>query len=149
MQETSSSSAAFARKRFRLPTALVLAASVVTGASGCGSASSDAQAGEVVRVIDGDTLVINFEGEDQRVRLLNIDTPETKHPDKAVECLGPEATAFLESMLLAKADMARSAPLKATKQPLSRRHRPDLARPKNLGRSHQDAWKRSALEYSM
>lgn len=99
MQENSPSSVFSARKQFRLSTAVVLAASVVAGMTGCGTASADAETGEVVRVIDGDTLVINFEGEDQRVRLLNVDTPETKHPDKAVECLGPEATAFLESML--------------------------------------------------
>ena len=99
MQETSPSSGFFARKRRRYSTAVILAVSVVAGVAGCGTASADAQTGEVVRVIDGDTLVINFEGEDQRVRLLNVDTPETKHPDKAIECLGPEATAFLESMV--------------------------------------------------
>ncbi len=48
--------------------------------------------------MDGDTLVINFDGEDQTVRLLNLDTPETEHPDKLVECLGPEATEKLESL---------------------------------------------------
>ncbi|MHA7276477.1 thermonuclease family protein [Arthrobacter sp. Hz1] len=53
----------------------------------------------MVRIVDGDTLVINFENKDQTVRLLNVDTPETKRPDKAIECLGPEATAFLERML--------------------------------------------------
>lgn len=45
----------------------------------------------VVRVIDGDTVDVESNGKSQRVRLLNIDTPETKHPDKAVQCLGPEA----------------------------------------------------------
>ncbi|WP_051427424.1 thermonuclease family protein [Arthrobacter sp. H20] len=89
----------FGHKRRRFLIAIVLAASVVAGIAGCGPASADAQAGEVVRVIDGDTLVINFNNEDQTVRLLNVDTPETKHPDKAVECLGPEATAFLELTL--------------------------------------------------
>ncbi|WP_049829487.1 thermonuclease family protein [Arthrobacter sp. RIT-PI-e] len=56
------------------------------------------QPGTVVRVIDGDTLVINFDDADQTVRLLNVDTPETKHPDKPVECLGQEATEKLESL---------------------------------------------------
>ncbi|MHA7181597.1 thermonuclease family protein [Arthrobacter sp. MDB2-24] len=56
------------------------------------------QSGTVVRVVDGDTLVINFDDADQTVRLLNVDTPETKHPDKPVECLGPEATQKLESL---------------------------------------------------
>lgn len=53
----------------------------------------------VVRVIDGDTVDVESNGKSQRVRLLNIDTPETKHPDKAVQCLGPEATEFLRRVL--------------------------------------------------
>jgi endonuclease YncB( thermonuclease family) len=32
-------------------------------------------------------------------RLLNIDTPETKYPNKIVECQGPEATEFLTGKL--------------------------------------------------
>ncbi|MHA7156246.1 thermonuclease family protein [Arthrobacter sp. TMN-50] len=76
-----------------------MAASVIAGVAGCGTTRADAQTGEAVRIIDGDTLVINFENEDQTVRLLNVDTPETKHPDKAIECLGPESTAFLERTL--------------------------------------------------
>lgn len=48
----------------------------------------------VDRVIDGDTLdVITSTGTRQRVRILGIDTPETVHPDKPVECMGPEASA--------------------------------------------------------
>ena len=43
----------------------------------------------VVRVVDGDT--VELENGD-RVRYLGIDTPETVHPDKPVECYGPEAS---------------------------------------------------------
>lgn len=53
----------------------------------------------VLRIIDGDTIEVSLRGERETVRLLNIDTPETKHPDKSVQCLGPEATAFLEELL--------------------------------------------------
>ena len=42
----------------------------------------------VARVIDGDT--VELENGD-RVRYLGIDTPETVHPNKPVECYGPEA----------------------------------------------------------
>src|SRR5690606_37687278 len=55
--------------------------------------------GTVVRVVDGDTLVAVVAGEETTIRLLNIDTPETKHPDEEVQCLGPEATAFLTERL--------------------------------------------------
>ena len=50
-------------------------------------------------VVDGDTLVAVIAGEETTVRLLNIDTPETKHPDLPVQCLGPEATEFLAERL--------------------------------------------------
>lgn len=54
---------------------------------------------EVVRVVDGDTIEVRYDGEERLVRFLNVDTPETKHPGKAVECLGPEATAYLQGQL--------------------------------------------------
>ena len=43
----------------------------------------------VTRVVDGDTIEI--EG-GQTVRYIGIDTPETVHPQKAVECFGREAS---------------------------------------------------------
>ena len=64
--------------------------------------SSTLEAGDpatVVRVIDGDTIVVRRDGQEETVRLLNIDTPEKKHPNKAVQCLGPEATQALETLL--------------------------------------------------
>lgn len=63
------------------------------------SPSADATTGQVVRVVDGDTVIVKISDVDTTVRLLNIDTPETKHPNKAVECFGPEATAFLAETL--------------------------------------------------
>lgn len=61
--------------------------------------SADDSRGTVVRVIDGDTVDMKIAGEETRVRLLNVDTPETVDPDKAVECLGPEASDYLKSLL--------------------------------------------------
>ncbi|MBB5597930.1 thermonuclease family protein [Neomicrococcus lactis] len=58
-----------------------------------------ADTGVVVRVIDGDTIAATVNGEEKTIRLLNIDTPETKHPNEPIQCLGPEATAYLESRL--------------------------------------------------
>ena len=77
--------------------ALVLGA-VLAGSllAGCDDGSGT---GTVVRVVDGDTLVAVIAGEETTVRLLNIDTPETKHPDLPVQCLGPEATEFLVERL--------------------------------------------------
>ena len=37
---------------------------------------------KVLRVVDGDTIIINYHGKKERVRLLRVDTPESVHPDK-------------------------------------------------------------------
>ncbi len=55
--------------------------------------------GTIVRVVDGDTVVINFDGVEERVRLIGIDTPETKKPNSPIECFGPEASAFTHDLL--------------------------------------------------
>jgi len=51
--------------------------------------SENRQSVKVIRIIDGDTIEI--EGS-QKVRYIGIDTPETVHPEKAVQCFGQEAT---------------------------------------------------------
>ena len=49
----------------------------------------------VVQVLDGDTIVVRRAGgADETIRLLGVDTPETHHPRKPVQCYGPEAAAF-------------------------------------------------------
>lgn len=57
------------------------------------------EAVRVVRVVDGDTLDVRRAGTTVRLRLLNIDTPETVDPRRPVECLGPEASRFLKTLL--------------------------------------------------
>lgn len=44
---------------------------------------------KVVSVVDGDTIKIES---GQTVRYIGIDTPETKHPTKKVQCYGKEAS---------------------------------------------------------
>jgi micrococcal nuclease len=54
----------------------------------------------VVEVIDGDTVVVSFvDGTRDTIRLLGVDTPETHHPSRPVECFGPEAEAFTRAAL--------------------------------------------------
>jgi len=53
----------------------------------------------VKRVVDGDTLVLENK---ERVRLIGVDTPETKHPNKPVQYYGKEATAFTRRMVQGK-----------------------------------------------
>ncbi|MGV0600771.1 thermonuclease family protein, partial [Mycolicibacterium pulveris] len=57
----------------------------------------------VLRVVDGDTIDIRDEVRGRlRVRILGIDTPETKKPNSPVECWGPEATEFARSTMLGR-----------------------------------------------
>ncbi len=54
----------------------------------------------VIKVSDGDTLDVRFsDGSEERLRLLDVDTPETVHPDKPVQCYGPEASAYTKQQL--------------------------------------------------
>ena len=46
----------------------------------------------VVRVVDGDTIVASVDGDDEYVRYIGIDTPETVKPDTPVQCYGPQAS---------------------------------------------------------
>jgi micrococcal nuclease len=57
---------------------------------------------DVVRVVDGDTIIINFNGKEERVRMIGIDTPETVHPTKPVEPFGPEASEYTKRRLEGK-----------------------------------------------
>lgn len=64
-------------------------------------ADDPAAAGQatVVRVIDGDTVVLDIGGREEPTRLIGIDTPESVAPDRPVECFGPEASARLDQLL--------------------------------------------------
>ena len=53
----------------------------------------------ILTVIDGDTVDIEIDGRTERVRLIGVNTPETKHPTKPIECFGPEASAYMTQLL--------------------------------------------------
>jgi len=57
---------------------------------------------EVVRVIDGDTIEVMYERVKRKVRYIGIDTPETVHPNKPVECMGKEASTYNSSLVTGK-----------------------------------------------
>lgn len=64
------------------------------------SAPSAGQSAIVTHVVDGDTVEVELvlpvlaDKQKETVRLIGIDTPETKHPTKPVECYGREAAEF-------------------------------------------------------
>lgn len=83
------------------------AAAVALMISGCSlspatsSAQPETPTATVLRIVDGDTVdVVDDHRGRLRVRLLGIDTPETKKPGYGVACWGPEATAFATKSLL-------------------------------------------------
>ncbi len=61
---------------------------------------TEAAAKLVVRVIDGDTIVVEGIG---TVRLIGVDTPETVDPRRPVQYFGREASNFTRQMALGKA----------------------------------------------
>jgi len=53
----------------------------------------------VIRVIDGGTIVVQVNGHPETVRLIGVETPETKEPRKPVEYFGKEASRFTSSLV--------------------------------------------------
>lgn len=73
---------------------------LVGALSSCGNANDlQADVATIVSVVDGDTIVLRVQNQTETVRLLGIDTPETVHPTKPIECFGPEASAFAKATL--------------------------------------------------
>ena len=62
---------------------------------------ASAEWAQVIRVVDGDTIVVRIEGTEkvEKVRYLGIDTPETVHPRKPVEPGGPAASAANKALV--------------------------------------------------
>lgn len=71
-----------------------------------GGVPADTQEAQVQRIVDGDTLelaavntgAVLTSTDPVKVRLLEIDTPETKHPSEPEQCYGQEATARLTEL---------------------------------------------------
>jgi micrococcal nuclease len=76
----------------------IVVGAVAVALAGCGGGdgatpTADAIEARVVRVVDGDTIVASVEGEEQYVRYIGVDTPETVKPGNPVECFGERASA--------------------------------------------------------
>ena len=56
----------------------------------------------IVGIVDGDTIVADIDGRWTSVRLIGIDTPETRHPRLRVQCFGREASARTRELALGK-----------------------------------------------
>ncbi len=53
----------------------------------------------VIRVIDGDTIIVEVDGVHEKIRLIGVDTPEVVDSRKTVQCFGKEASEFTKNLL--------------------------------------------------
>ena len=73
-----------------------------------GSRQAPFGAGTVVRVVDGDTIIVRGPGgRTEDVRLIGVDTPETVDPRRPVGCYGPEASAYTKHLLTGRTVILR------------------------------------------
>lgn len=55
---------------------------------------------QVIKVIDGDTIKVNYNGRHETIRLLQIDTPESNHADEEKNVpMGKTAAAFTKDLI--------------------------------------------------
>jgi micrococcal nuclease len=80
-----------------------LAATMLAG--GCASASGRSPPSQdsihvpVTKVTDGDTIHVTYQGRDERVRLIGVDTPEVSWYGGKAECFGEEAGLYTRGRL--------------------------------------------------
>ena len=77
----------------------VLTCLILCNCSSSGEPLPDGANGRIVKVIDGDTVDVSMSGRTERVRLIGIDTPETKKPNTPIQCFGPEASKHINELL--------------------------------------------------
>jgi len=87
------------------------------------SASSSASSTplyKVTRVVDGDTIVVNINGQEEKLRLIGVDTPESVDPRRPVECFGLEASNYTKSLLENQNILLESDPTQGDKDKYGR-----------------------------
>lgn len=74
----------------------------------------------VIRVDDGDTITVDMNGKEERVRYVGIDTPETQDPRKPVQCFGKVATDYNMQLLGTSPVRLESDPLSSNRDRYNR-----------------------------
>ena len=64
-----------------------------------GDPAGESAFAQVIRVVDGDTVVVLIDGREDRVRYIGVDTPESVVPDQPVECFGERAGDVNEALV--------------------------------------------------
>ena len=55
-------------------------------------APANRERARVVRVVDGDTILVNINGRRERLRYIGVNSPESVAEDRPVECFGKESS---------------------------------------------------------
>ena len=67
---------------------------------------NDIEVVKCVRVVDGDTLIVNNNGKESKVRLIGVDTPESVSSDKSKNCIeGEIASNYTKSLITPKQEL--------------------------------------------
>lgn len=74
----------------------------------------------VIRFDDGDTFVVNMDGNRETIRLIGVDTPETRDPRKPVQCFGKAASDFSRQLIGQQALRLESDPLSSNRDRYNR-----------------------------
>lgn len=53
----------------------------------------------VIEFVDGDTIAVDMAGVKETIRMIGVDTPETKDPRKPVQCFGTAASQFTRELI--------------------------------------------------
>ena len=61
--------------------------------------ATQSEQAKIIDVVDGDTVKAKTANGTYTVRLIGVDTPETKDPRKRVQCYGQQASSYTESVL--------------------------------------------------
>src|SRR4051812_46623320 len=70
---------------------LIAAASLVLAERRSGGDEAPRASAVVTRVVDGDTVAVRLGGQQEKVRYIGIDTPESVKPGTPVQCFGKAA----------------------------------------------------------
>jgi micrococcal nuclease len=81
------------RRSLLLLAVSLVALAVAWSGRGGDAAPAGERIGRVVRVVDGDTIVVVLGGRTERVRYIGIDTPESVKPNTPVQCYAHKAAA--------------------------------------------------------
>jgi micrococcal nuclease len=80
--------------------AIVIATPIPTSGATAGlGPNGPTEAATVVRVVDGDTIVVDRGRGEEKLRYIGMDTPETVKPGSPVEWMGPQASAANKALV--------------------------------------------------